>query len=126
MQKEIDCVKQFHETFGIPVLKSPAIVLDRIILRNDILQEEVKELFTSCLEGDVVGMADAITDCLYVLIGTAHEFGIADKLVECFAEVHRSNMSKLDENGNVVKREDGKVLKSNLYSKPDLTKIIYP
>ena len=71
-------------------------------------------------------MADAIVDCMYILLGTAHEFGIADRLVACFNEVHRSNMSKLDVNGKPVYRADGKVIKGEFYSKPDLASIILP
>jgi predicted HAD superfamily Cof-like phosphohydrolase len=71
-------------------------------------------------------VADAITDCFYILIGTAIEYGIADKLPQLFDEVHKSNMSKLDENGNPIYREDGKVMKSNNYKSPNISDIIWP
>jgi predicted HAD superfamily Cof-like phosphohydrolase len=88
------------------------------------LQEEVLELHEAWSNEDIVEVADAITDCLYILFGTAIEFGLQDKLEALFDEVHGSNMSKLDENGKPIYRNDGKVLKSENYYKPNLKKII--
>lgn len=122
--KQLLQVKQFHEKFGIPILESPTIPADRIRLRHDILQEEVNELLSACENGDLNKVADGLIDCLYVLLGTSLEFGLHHKLELLFDEVHRSNMSKLDENGNVVKREDGKILKSKLFSPPNIETIL--
>jgi predicted HAD superfamily Cof-like phosphohydrolase len=84
----------------------------------------VLELHEAWSNKDIVEVADAITDCLYILFGTAIEFGLQDKLEDFFDEVHGSNMSKLDENGKPIYRNDGKVLKSEKYYKPDLKKIL--
>lgn len=100
---------------------------ERALLRHKLIQEEVGELLDASMSshGTLVDVADAITDCFYILIGTAIEYGIADKLPELFDEVHRSNMSKLDDNGCPIYREDGKVLKSSKYTPPNLKEIIY-
>jgi predicted HAD superfamily Cof-like phosphohydrolase len=126
MEKHIKQVAQFHKAFGHPVnemLKLPA--LDRIILRHTLIQEEVLELLQASAKGDAVGVADAITDCLYILYGTALEWGLGDKLPDLFDEVHRSNMSKLDVNGNPVYREDGKIIKGENYTPPHLKDIVW-
>jgi predicted HAD superfamily Cof-like phosphohydrolase len=96
-----------------------------LIMRHNILNEEVVELLNAGVTGDLVEVGDAITDCLYILIGTAIEFGVADKLPAMFDEVHKSNMSKLGEDGKPIYREDGKVMKGPNYKKPNLIDIIY-
>lgn len=127
MKDQIQMVKDFQLAFGGLVNEEPTNVdFKRSHLRRDLLFEEAGELEHAMKTGDLVEAADAITDCLYILFGTAHELGLADKLVDCFAEVHRSNMSKLDENGHPIFREDGKVLKSELYEKPNLFRIVFP
>lgn len=127
MEKQISQVKEFQLAFGQGVEESNFIIeSSRAVLRQNILQEEVNELWDASIQGDIVEVADAIIDCMYILLGTAHEFGIADRLVACFDEVHRSNMSKLDVNGKPVYRADGKVIKGEFYSKPDLASIILP
>ncbi len=127
MEKQISQVKEFQLAFGQGVEESNFIIeSSRAVLRQNILQEEVNELWDASIQGDIVEVADAIVDCMYILLGTAHEFGIADRLVACFNEVHRSNMSKLDVNGKPVYRADGKVIKGEFYSKPDLASIILP
>jgi predicted HAD superfamily Cof-like phosphohydrolase len=126
MKKQAEQVAEFHRAFGHPVykhIKHPP--LDRIILRHNLIQEEVTELLSACADGDVVGVADAITDCMYILLGTAHEWGLGDKLEGLFDEVHRSNMSKLDANGRPLYREDGKVMKGDKYTPPDLKPIVW-
>lgn len=118
-------VMQWHYKFKVPVADKPIIPPhERIMLRHDILQEEVNELYVAMQRGDIVAVADGIADILYVALGTACECGLQHKLEEIFNEVHRSNMSKLDELGNPIFREDGKVLKSKLYSPPNIEKII--
>ena len=125
MERQIEQVKEFHKAFNIPVINKPQIPsLERCEMRQNILEEEVQELKNATEKKDIVEIADAITDCLYVLLGTAHEFGLANVLSRCFDEVHDSNMSKLDENGKPIYREDGKILKSKQYKKPKLKKII--
>ena len=126
MEKHIKQVAQFHRAFGHPVNDNlKFITLDRIILRHTLIEEEVMELLQASAKGDIVGVADAITDCLYILFGTALEWGLADKLPELFDEVHRSNMSKLDADGNPVYREDGKIIKGENYTPPHLKDIVW-
>jgi predicted HAD superfamily Cof-like phosphohydrolase len=127
MEKQIYQVLEFYTAFNQPIANSPKhISLERSFMRHRLLDEEVVELFEAAVKKDIVEVADAITDCLYILIGTAIEYGIADRLSECFDEVHRSNMSKLDDNGSPIYREDGKVIKSNNYKSPNLNDIIWP
>ena len=122
---ELKKVNEFHEAFGVDVLEAPKIPSKgRCELRQNILQEEVDELKKAWETGDIVEVADALADIHYVLMGTVLEFGLQDKYEQIFKEVHRSNMSKLDENGKPVYREDGKVIKSRLYSKPEIADII--
>lgn len=123
--KQIDQVREFHEAFGIPIKPKPEIPsTDRIDLRHNILIEEVEELRNAMLRGDLVETADGIIDCLYVIIGTAHECGMQDYIIQMFDEVHRSNMTKLDDNGKPIYREDGKVMKSKRFTRPDLKTIL--
>ena len=93
-------------------------------MRQRLLQEEVLELHEAWSNKDIVEVADAITDCLYILFGTAIEFGLQDKLEEFFDEVHGSSMSKLNEYGRPMYRNDGKVMKGPYYYKPNLKKIL--
>ena len=126
MEKQISQVFEFYEAFKHPIASAPKMMgMDRAIMRHRLLDEEVVELFQAQADGDIVEVADAIADCFYILIGTAIEYGIADKLSAIFDEVHRSNMSKLDDDGNPLYREDGKVLKSNNYTPPNLKDIVW-
>lgn len=119
-----DDVKAFMKAFKQPVAEKAAFPDYKIVdLRYDLIQEEVFELSEAIDNADIVGVADALADILYVTYGAAGSFGI--DLDACFKEVHRSNMSKLDANGQPIYREDGKVLKSELYSKPDLSPILF-
>lgn len=125
MKTQINNLIEFHTAFEMPVLSTPQIPsVSRWELRNKLLIEEANELYAACMIGDIVGAADGLIDSLYILLGTACELGLQNKLEEMFAEVHRSNMSKLDDNGKPVKREDGKVIKSKNYSAPNLKVII--
>lgn len=118
-------VEEFMRTFEQEVRASPELPeLSVQMLRLDLITEELDELEEAIYNDDVVEIADALTDLLYVVYGAGHAFGI--DLDACFAEVHRSNMSKLDAQGQVVRRDDGKVLKSDLYSPPDLKPILFP
>jgi predicted HAD superfamily Cof-like phosphohydrolase len=125
MKKQLKQVEDFQKAFGGFIGEGASFPpLDRCVLRQRLLQEEVLELHEAWSNKDIVEVADAITDCLYILFGTAIEFGLQDKLEDFFDEVHGSNMSKLDENGKAIYRNDGKVLKSEKYYKPDLKKIL--
>lgn len=125
MIDQINMVRRFHEAFDVPVQHYPNLPSwERRKLRADLLKEEALELYAATANDDLVETLDGIIDCLYILFGTALEFGLQDRLVAAFDEVHCSNMSKLDENGNPVKRPDGKVIKSNLFQKPNLAKLI--
>lgn len=88
------------------------------------MKEENEEYLEAALNGDLVEVADALGDQLYILCGTILKHGLQSKIEEVFEEIQRSNMSKLDKNGNPIYREDGKILKSDLYFKPDIKKII--
>lgn len=92
-------------------------------LRYDLIDEELKELRQALDERNLIEVADALTDLLYVVYGAGHSFGI--NLDKCFEEVHNSNMSKLGEDGEPIYREDGKVLKGPNYWQPDLKKVLY-
>lgn len=92
-------------------------------LRYNLIDEELKELRQALDERNLIEVADALTDLLYVVYGAGHSFGI--NLDKCFEEVHNSNMSKLDEDGEPIYREDGKVLKGPNYWQPDLKKVLY-
>ncbi len=121
-----DMVLEWHKKFGVDIgERIKDIEEDRFNMRQAILQEEVHELENAYYEvGTMESISDAICDILYVIIGTAIEFGLHEKLDALFSEVHKSNMSKLDENGNPVKREDGKILKSKLFIPPNLKPIL--
>lgn len=128
MEKQIKQVQAFYEAYNIPAPETMRYLhKERALLRHKLIQEEVSELLEASMasQGTLVDVADAITDCFYILIGTAIEYGIADKLPALFDEVHASNMSKLDENGKPIYREDGKVMKGPLFKKPNLKDIIY-
>ncbi len=111
------------ETFGQEVLNKPKFPNYKTIkLRIDLIKEELNELEEAINNNNLVEVADALTDILYVTYGAGHSFGI--DLDACFEEVQNSNMSKLDENGNAIYNEDGKVLKGPNYYEPDLKKFI--
>ncbi len=126
MIKHIKQVAQFHRAFGHPVNDGLKFLpIERIILRHNLIQEEVNELLSAGATGDIVGVADAIADCLYILYGTALEWGLGDKLPVIFDEVHRSNMSKLGADGKPIYREDGKILKGENYTPPQIKDIVW-
>ena len=117
-------VKEFMTTFGQEVKSNAEFPNDKIVeLRKKLIDEEFNELKDAIKEKDIVEVADALTDILYVTYGAGHAFGV--DLDACFSEVQESNMSKLGEDGKPVYRSDGKVQKGPNYWKPDLTKILY-
>ena len=116
-------VKIFMETFDQEVKNKPSFSTDKINnLRYALIKEELEELKIAMENKDLLEVADALTDILYVTYGAGHAFGI--NLDECFKEVQNSNMSKLDENGKPIYNEAGKVMKGPKYFKPDLTKFV--
>ena len=118
-----DLVEEFMTAFGQDVEKV-ASMPDRktAMLRLKLILEEYEELETAVEEQHLVGIADALTDILYVTYGAGHAFGI--NLDECFKEVHESNMSKLGPDGKPIYRDDGKVMKGPDYREPDLRKVL--
>ena len=118
-----DKVGTFMKTFGQEVKTKPSFSTDKINkLRLDLIKEELTELTEAMNNKDLLEVADALTDILYVTYGAGHAFGI--NLDKCFDEVQNSNMSKLDENGKPIYNEFGKVMKGPNYFKPDLEKFI--
>ena len=116
-------VKNFMETFGQEVKNKPSFSTDKINkLRYDLIKEELDEFKLALDNKDLVEVADALTDILYVTYGAGHAFGI--NLDKCFQEVQNSNMSKLDNNGKPIYNEAGKVMKGPKYFKPNFQKII--
>ena len=116
-------VGQFMKTFGQEIKTSADLSTEKInSLRVSLINEELEELKKAISERDMLEIADALTDLLYVTYGAGHAFGI--DLDKCFDEVQNSNMSKLDENGKPIYNESGKVLKGPNYFKPDLRKFI--
>ena len=113
----------FMKTFGQEVKDKPSFSTDKINkLRLDLIKEELNELIEAMNNKDLLEVADALTDILYVTYGAGHAFGI--NLDKCFEEVQNSNMSKLDDNRKPIYNEHGKVMKGPNYFKPDLTKFI--
>ena len=116
-------VKNFMETFGQEVKTKPSFSTDKInSLRYDLIKEELEELKEAMENKDLLEVADALTDILYVTYGAGHAFGI--DLDKCFEEVQSSNMSKLGEDNKPIYNESGKVMKGPKYFKPDLTKFV--
>jgi len=112
-------VKYFMERYGQEVKTKPSFPDDKIVrLRYDLIKEELDEFSSAIKDKDIVEVADALTDLLYVVYGAGHSWGI--NLDKCFAEVQRSNMSKLGEDGKPIFNENGKVMKGPNYSKPNL------
>ena len=116
-------VGTFMKTFGQEVKTKPSFSTNKINkLRLDLIKEELSELTEAMNKKDLLEVADALTDILYVTYGAGHAFGI--NLDKCFEEVQNSNMSKLDENGKPIYNENGKVMKGPNYFKPDLSKFL--
>ena len=116
-------VGTFMKTFGQEVKTKPSFSTNKINkLRLDLIKEELRELTEAMNNNDLLEVADALTDILYVTYGAGHAFGI--NLDRCFEEVQNSNMSKLDENGKPIYNDAGKVMKGPNYFKPDLSKFV--
>ena len=126
MQDKIKAVQDFHTAFKLGYSETPIANLgaEKNMLRYKLMREENEEYLDAANDGDLVEIADALGDMLYILCGTIIEHGLQHKIEEVFEEIQRSNMSKLDENGEPIYREDGKVLKGPNYFKPDIESIL--
>lgn len=126
LDEVIDHVREFHDAFRIKNENEPTVAIDpnTVLLRYKLMREENEEYLEAAQKGDLVEVADALGDMLYILCGTMLSHGLQHKIGAVFEEIQRSNMSKLDENGQPIYREDGKVLKSSLYFKPNIAKVL--
>jgi len=126
MKKQLDAVALFHTTYGLGVSQKPKADLgvSKNELRFNLMKEENEEYLEAVKNDDLIEVADALGDMLYILCGTILEHGLQHKIEEVFDEIQRSNMSKLGEDGKPIYREDGKVMKGPNYFKPDFSKII--
>ena len=123
---KIKHVEVFHEVFKIGNRHEPTAEVpeEEYMLRYNLIKEENEEYLEACKNNDLVEIADALGDQLYILFGTILRHGLQYKIEEVFDEIQRSNMSKLDENGEPIFREDGKILKGNSYFKPNIKSIL--
>ncbi|MBL7918195.1 MAG: nucleoside triphosphate pyrophosphohydrolase family protein [Bacteroidia bacterium] len=125
LYEKIKLVEEFHEVFQIGNANEIKLIDEKdYTLRYNLIKEENEEYLEACKNGDIVEIADALGDQLYILFGTILKHGLHHKIEEVYDEIHRSNMSKLDENGQPIFREDGKILKSENYFRPEIHKII--
>ena len=126
MQKQLNAVKLFHQVFGLSSSEIPKNDLgqNQNLLRFNLMKEENEEYLEAVQNNDLIEIADALGDMLYILCGTIIEHGLQHKIEAVFDEIQRSNMSKLDGNGLPIYREDGKVMKGPSYSKPDFSHIL--
>ncbi|MDA9234699.1 nucleoside triphosphate pyrophosphohydrolase family protein [Polaribacter sp.] len=127
MKNKIAAVHKFHTAFKLNIQDTPTVAIaeDRKKLRFELMKEENEEYLEAAENNDLVEVADALGDMLYILCGTIIEHGMQDKIEEVFHEIQRSNMSKLGEDGSPIYREDGKVLKGPNYFKPNIAAILY-
>jgi predicted HAD superfamily Cof-like phosphohydrolase len=125
MKKQLNQVMEFHQRFGHPIGSNLNFVpMERAQLRFNMLKEENEEYLKAVDEGDLIEIADALGDILYILCGTIIEHGLQHKFEDVFDEIQRSNMSKLGEDGKPIYREDGKVLKGPNYSPPNIRAVL--
>ncbi len=124
MNKQLEQVKEFHKAFGLLETQSYKKHPEVAKLRYQIGLEELNEYAIAVQENNDIEIADALGDQLYIVLGSIISHGLEDKIEAIFDEIHKSNMSKLDENGNPLYREDGKVKKSNLFKEPNLKEIL--
>ena len=126
MKNKIKAVREFHQAFGLGIEEKPIAKLaaQKLQLRFDLMQEENEEYLEAAKNNDLVEVADALGDMLYILCGTIIEHGMQDKIEEVFNEIQRSNMSKLGADGKPIYREDGKVMKGPNYFKPNIGEIL--
>ncbi len=126
MNDQLKKVNEFNTVFKVgdaPV--SPTLLTQKEqLLRYNLMVEENREYLDACKDGDLVEISDALGDQLYILLGSILRHGMQHKIIDVFNEIHASNMSKLDSNGNPIFREDGKILKGENYVKPNLKQFI--
>jgi len=126
MKKQINHVAKFHDVFQIGNELTPVSAVGKptFTLRYNLMKEENEEYLEACENNDLVEIADALGDQLYILCGTILKHGLQHKIEEVFEEIQKSNMSKLDAAGNPIFREDGKILKGENYFKPNIKRIL--
>ena len=126
MQKQLNAVKEFHTAFGLGVSYEMKGDLgeQKNMLRFNLMKEENEEYLEAVQNNDLIEIADALGDMLYIICGTILEHGLQHKIEEVFDEIQRSNMSKLNHDGKPIYREDGKVLKGPNYFKPSFESIL--
>ena len=126
MQNKLNAVKEFHTAFGLGVSQEMKANLgeQKNLLRYNLMKEENEEYLEAVQNNDIVEIADALGDMLYILCGTILEHGLQQKIEAVFDEIQRSNMSKLGNDGKPIYREDGKVLKGPNYFKPNFVEIL--
>lgn len=126
MKDKIAAVQEFHTAFKIGYKNEPVADLGEAknVLRFNLMKEENEEYLEAAQNGDLVEVADALGDMLYILCGTIIEHGLQHKIEEVFHEIQRSNMSKLGEDGQPIYREDGKVMKGPNYFKPNIKEVL--
>ena len=124
MKKQMNAVKDFHDTFGLSYNDSPTVDLEKKIieLRYNLMKEENEEYIEAARKNDIIEVADALGDILYILCGTIIEHGMSDIIEDVFDEIQKSNMSKLGADGKPIYRKDGKVMKGPNYFKPNFSK----
>lgn len=128
MKRNLEAVTEFHNAFGLGVAARPRadLGLPTNLLRYKLMREENEEYLEAASRGDLVEVADALGDMLYILCGTILEHGLQDKIEAVFEAIQRSNMSKLGADGKPIYREDGKVLKGPGYFPPDIKSVLAP
>lgn len=126
MKDKIEAVAKFHQSFGLGIATKPIADLGtkKNYLRFNLMDEENKEYLKAAEAGDLVEVADALGDMLYVLCGTILEHGMQHKIEAVFSEIQRSNMSKLGADGKPIHREDGKVIKGPNYFRPNIATVL--
>ena len=126
INKELESVAKFHHSFGIDSKQFPTVKIpeETVNLRYNLMKEENEEYFEAAKNKDMIEVADALGDMLYILCGTILSHGMQYKISEVFEEIQLSNMSKLGADGKPIYREDGKVLKGPSYFKPDIKSIL--
>jgi predicted HAD superfamily Cof-like phosphohydrolase len=126
IKNELKAVAEFHDAFGIESANAPVVSLPEqtVLLRHNLMKEENEEYLEAAQNKDLVEVADALGDMLYILCGTILSHGMQHKITEVFNEIQRSNMSKLGSDGKPIYREDGKVLKGPNYFKPNIASIL--
>ena len=126
MKHQLKKVTEFHKTYKLAIRNEPTIDFSKkdAILRYNLMKEENEEFLEAVENNDLTEVVDALGDMLYILCGTILDHGLQYKIEEVFDEIHRSNMSKLDENGEPIYREDGKVMKGPNYFRPDIEGVL--